>query len=157
MHLPHAHSDPHPGANPWLQRVCCEHGKLPATRSSKDRTLISAEVRSFLVLRGSTPDSRHSQAASVLQDLFPEWEPVTTEALPCDKCAAALEDSKETEGAMKELAKKEKVRSEQRFCIVPSSRVFPQNVLRLDNQTRLGGNQIIIVPGKPSLDRKSVV
>jgi hypothetical protein len=50
-----------------------------------------------------------SQAAQILKDLFPEWDPISTDSEPCAVCEALVHASKGDKREIKRRAEDEKV------------------------------------------------
>lgn len=89
MHVP-LHGDVAPDATEFRRHVRCEHDRLSLVLTA--RRSISREAR------------------DILMDLFPQWQPLSTNEEPCSTCEAAINSSREDKREMRRKAEEEKAR-----------------------------------------------
>ncbi|KAG6814527.1 hypothetical protein H0H92_000053 [Tricholoma furcatifolium] len=89
MHVT-SEGDPAPDAGVFASDVLCEHGGLSLNTTS--RRSISTE------------------AVELLQELFPSWKPLSTDAESCPVCDASIHISKENKREMRKQAEEEKAK-----------------------------------------------
>lgn len=108
MHVP-LHGDVAPDATEFRRHVRCEHDRLSLVLTA--RRSISREVSACagMCVRDRAFNSNSDQARDILMDLFPQWQPLSTNEEPCSTCEAAINSSREDKREMRRKAEEEKV------------------------------------------------
>jgi hypothetical protein len=106
MHIP-LNDDPPPDSEGFERHVRCEHGNLSLTLTSRRR--ISEGVSDFSC---SLEYQIHffAKSAGILRQLFPSWQPLSTDAEPCVVCDCEINISKNERLELRKKVENEKAR-----------------------------------------------
>ncbi|EGO18657.1 hypothetical protein SERLADRAFT_418842 [Serpula lacrymans var. lacrymans S7.9] len=89
-----------PNAPEFIAHVTCEHGGLSLNVTARRR--ISAQASAII--------TSNKNACEILQNLFPQWQPVATTEQLCSVCESSIQMSKEDKREIRKRVENEKAR-----------------------------------------------
>lgn len=99
--------DPAPDSDDFAADVLCEHGSLSLSTTSRRR--ISAEVRPYAFFYVIIKFMLNLKAAGLLKNLYPSWNPLSTNTELCPVCYTNVHISMVDKRELRKQAEDEKV------------------------------------------------